>query len=216
MDRKINSMSLEIDHLFQVVASEEEAYRLATATGFRIFPKRVHEGQGTSAIFLMFEQNYFEYIWVSNEVESRQNEVQFYLRNEAVKNGGSPFGIALRGAIPDELETQFTEHIPKYGVGRFTLFFYNQSLKNYNAPELFYMNNPARTSLSNWYPKNLYADQQDKSNFEAPLKVFNQVTIYGKELPCIQILNVNFVQSDNNAMVINEGTKGKFTDFVFY
>lgn len=209
-------MNLEIDHLFQVVSSEEEAYALAKATGFKIFHKKQHTGQGTSAIFLMFEQNYFEYIWLSNEEEAQNNQIRFDLKRKAVQEGGSPFGIAMRGDLPIELVSQFIEYRPEYGIGKYQIRYYERGYHDQRLPKFFQMSSDVRKTRKDWLPKNILVNESSICNFEANLKLFNSVTVYGKELPDLKIGNVNFVVSNENKLVINEGCSGQLTPLVFY
>ena len=165
-------MTYQIDHIFQIVKNEEEAWNLARATGLKIFPRRDHQGQGTSAIFLIFEKNYFEYIWLRDAEEAKNNLLRWDLKHEAFLNGGSPFGVAFRGTIPDDLKSKFTLYKPAYGVGRYEIYMLQESLDYHKQPKFFFMQNPDRPSFSDWHPVKLYKEQMGLCNFESEIKAW--------------------------------------------
>ena len=50
--------------------------------GYTFFGPRIHKGQGTSAEFILFPKNYFEYIWIDDLEASKNNLLKLYKRDQ--------------------------------------------------------------------------------------------------------------------------------------
>src|SRR5690242_18442817 len=74
--------------------------------GFTIGPGRVHTGQGTRNLRVVFDGNYLEIAWVEHPEEVAARGLDFVARC-ARPATGYPFGCVLRGAIPDALRPRF-------------------------------------------------------------------------------------------------------------
>lgn len=213
----MNSKEFEIDHLLQIVESEEEAYRIARATGLNVFKKTDHIGQGTSGIFLIFEECYFEFIWLRDIVEARSNFLRFDKRCEAAKNDGSPFGIALRANLTPENESKlemqkFAKYNPSYGA--YTIYFSSESLSNPNLPSQFVMSHQNRPFNNDWHPIKSDSRQADACNFNSKIKRFESVEIRTPSVPLLRFPGVSFVEAKEHKMIISAGIKSSFSNLV--
>jgi hypothetical protein len=205
-------MSLEIDHLLQIVSSEDEAYRIAKATGLKIRSKTVHVGQGTSGIFFAFAECYFEFIWMRDEEEARTNLLRFDKKFNAVRDGGSPFGVSLRGNVSDPDLNTFTAYNPAYG--KYTIYFTKESLTQPHLPLLFFHTHPDRPNNVDWHPINSKTIDRNTCNFDSEIKRFNSVEIHGPHANLESFPQISFVKSDTHKMIINVGGTFKFSEIV--
>ena len=201
-----------IDHLLQIVDSEVEAYRLASATGLNIMSKTVHTGQGTSGIFLIFEECYFEYIWLRDAEEAKNNPLRFDKKFLAIKDGGSPFGVALKGNIAEQDLNQFTSYKPAYG--KYTINFTKESLANPLLPLVFVMSHPDRPNSEDWHPIKSDGRNNSLCNFDSLIKRFNSVEIQGPHLSTHPFPCIKTVKSNEHKMIISSGVNFKFSEIV--
>lgn len=206
-------MNLEIDHLLQIVESEEEAVKMATSTGLNIFSKTNHTGQGTSGIFLLFNECYYEFIWLRDEEEAKNNPLRFDLIFKAIRDGGSPFGVSMRGYMSDEELKDFTLYKPAYG--NYSIYFTNESLNDPKLPLLFFHTHPERPNASDWHPINRKtADDTNTCNFDSVIRRFNSVEIHSPYVNTHLLPNVQVVKDSRHQMIINSGAVFKFSDKV--
>ena len=87
---------LELDHVIHFVPGEDAA----DLTGFAQGPGRVHTGQGTRNVRVLFERNYLEVAWVEHPDEVAARGLDFVARC-ARPATATPFGCVLRGQIPE-------------------------------------------------------------------------------------------------------------------
>jgi hypothetical protein len=85
---------LELDHVIHFVPSEDAA----DLTGYSPGPGRVHTGQGTRNMRVLFERNYLEVVWVEDPDEVGARGLDFVARC-ARPATATPFGCVLRGEI---------------------------------------------------------------------------------------------------------------------
>lgn len=167
-------MNVEIDHFFEFVESEEKAREILTNSGFNIYKITKHAGQGTSGIFLMFEEFYLELIWLRDRIEASHNILRFDLRYDAFKDGGCPFGVAFRGKLPWKEENS-CRYEPEYGA--YTINFLNESLENIHLPLIFHMSNKNKTQVQQWHPVS-YIKDRDQCNFSSAIKHIERIEIH--------------------------------------
>jgi hypothetical protein len=99
--------ALELDHVFCLVPPDGDwADRLAAA-GWPLDAGTVHEGQGTRNRRLAWEGRYLELVWVHDRAEAAGNVLRFDRRADWARTGASPFGIGLRGVLPDDEREHF-------------------------------------------------------------------------------------------------------------
>ena len=95
---------LELDHVIRFVPSPD-----VDLAGFTIEPGRVHTGQGTRNLRIVFDRNYLELAWVEHPEEVAARGLDFVARC-ARPTTASPFGCVLRGALPPALRPHFAPY----------------------------------------------------------------------------------------------------------
>jgi hypothetical protein len=96
---------LELDHVIRFVPSGDPAY----LEGFTPGPGRVHTGQGTRNMRVMFDRNYLEVAWIDNAGEVAARGLDFAGRC-ARPATAVPFGVVLRGAIAEGERARFVPY----------------------------------------------------------------------------------------------------------
>lgn len=99
-DRRV----LEIDHAICFLPSPS-----IDLSQFTVEPGRVHTGQGTRNVRVMFERNYLELIWIEHPGEVLARGLDFVARC-ARPASACPFGLVVRGAIPPEHRARFAPY----------------------------------------------------------------------------------------------------------
>jgi hypothetical protein len=94
-------MTLELDHIFCMVAADGAAASRLEAAGWLLDAGTAHAGQGTRNRRLAWPEQYLELLWVADDAEARANPLRLDRRAEWTDTGASPFGFALRGRLPD-------------------------------------------------------------------------------------------------------------------
>jgi hypothetical protein len=94
-------MTLELDHVFCMVAADGDAASRLEAAGWLLDAGIAHAGQGTRNRRLAWPEQYLELLWVADDAEARANPVRLDRRADWTHSGASPFGFALRGQLPD-------------------------------------------------------------------------------------------------------------------
>lgn len=147
------SMSLELDHVFCFCEPTVPEAQRAQEFEFTVLPERTHQGQGTANRCIVFEENYLELIYLSSREDSQKNEMKLYQRADWKQTKASPFGIALRGTIPEKYRNDFWEYKPAYAQGK-SIFIHNFNQKHPEVPLLFVMPLPEGASLDSMRPGN--------------------------------------------------------------
>ena len=107
-------MSLELDHIFCFCDPLLPEVEILESEGFILTSGRKHEGQGTANRSIMFESNYLELIFIESKKDAQLNKLNLSLRANWKTTGSNPFGIALRGEIPEKDLKNFWEYSPPY------------------------------------------------------------------------------------------------------
>lgn len=144
-------MSLELDHVFCFCEPPVPEALRAQELGFTVLPERTHQGQGTSNRCIVFEENYLEFIYLSSKEDSQKNDLKLYRRADWKNTKASPFGIALRGTIPEKYKNDFWEYKPAYAQGK-SIFIHKFSEEHPEAPLLFVMPLPDGGSVEMMRP----------------------------------------------------------------
>jgi hypothetical protein len=98
---------LHLDHVFCMVPPDGEwAARLADA-GWSLDAGRAHAGQGTRNRRLVLARQYLELAWVEDDAVARGNQLRLDRRADWRRTGASPFGIGLRGRLPEERQADY-------------------------------------------------------------------------------------------------------------
>jgi len=98
---------LEFDHVFCMVTPDGEAARLLERNGWLLDAGTAHAGQGTRNRRLWWPEQFLELLWVADSDEARSNQLRLDVRADWVSSGASPFGIALRGSLPENRARDF-------------------------------------------------------------------------------------------------------------
>ncbi len=112
-------MTLQFDHAFSFVPSgskSEIASRLVIA-GFIPGPSKRHTGQGTENLVLLFQKNYFEFIWECAPDEISSHDIKracLKERSQWPSSRYSPFGLAVQGSSADEMPFPKWDYRPPY------------------------------------------------------------------------------------------------------
>jgi hypothetical protein len=94
-------MTLELDHVFCMVAPDRSAARRLEAAGWLLDAGTEHPGQGTRNRRLAWADCYFELLWVSDPEQARANPLRLDRRGDWPRSGASPVGIGLRGQLTE-------------------------------------------------------------------------------------------------------------------
>jgi hypothetical protein len=98
---------LHLDHVFCMVPPDGDwAARLAAA-GWALDAGTAHAGQGTRNRRLVLARQHLELAWVQDEAVARGNQLRLDRRANWRRTGASPFGIGLRGRLPEERQADY-------------------------------------------------------------------------------------------------------------
>jgi hypothetical protein len=90
---------LELDHVFCMVSDPDQAVRRLEHDGWVLDPGQGHRGQGTRNRRVLWPQQYFELLWLTDAAEARANPLRLDRRADGTATGASPFGLGFRGQI---------------------------------------------------------------------------------------------------------------------
>jgi Glyoxalase-like domain len=90
---------LELDHVFCLVTDPGPAARRLEEDGWVLDAGQVHPGQGTRNRRLVWNEQFFELLWVVDADEARDNPLRLDRRADWVTTGYSPVGLGFRGQI---------------------------------------------------------------------------------------------------------------------
>lgn len=101
-------MEWELDHIFFATAEPREVEQFLSRAGMVFEPPRAHPGQGTANVCAVFENAYFELLFLNEPSEIGSATVQPLGLNERIHwrdTGACPFGLCFRSAGSDESVT---------------------------------------------------------------------------------------------------------------
>jgi hypothetical protein len=90
---------LELDHVFCMVSDPDRAARRLEDDGWVLDAGQAHRGQGTRNRRLLWPQQYFELVWLTDAAEAGTNPLRLDRRAAGITTGASPFGLGFRGLI---------------------------------------------------------------------------------------------------------------------
>ncbi|MCC6394033.1 MAG: VOC family protein [Bryobacterales bacterium] len=105
---RLQYWGMELDHVFVCAPRGERDTALLTAAGFPLGARLVHSGQGTANAVFFFGNAYFELLWLHDEAETELPAVRpLGLKARCLwrSAGACPFGLALRGSLPEGMRT---------------------------------------------------------------------------------------------------------------
>jgi hypothetical protein len=98
---------LELDHVFFIVTDPAEAVRRLEDDGWVLDAGQAHRGQGTRNRRLVWREQFFELVWVTDAAEARANRVRLDRRADWTTTGTSPIGLAFRGQVDPAHNDEF-------------------------------------------------------------------------------------------------------------
>ncbi len=112
-------MPVELDHVFVCASPGAPEADELLRFGLHEGPPNRHPGQGTACRRFSFRNAMLELIWVSNEIEARNEptgRTRLWERWSGRDAGACPFGICLRpaGTEPDKVPFPFWDYRPSY------------------------------------------------------------------------------------------------------
>jgi hypothetical protein len=98
---------LELDHVFCITTDPGRAARLLEDDGWVLDAGQAHPGQGTRNRRLVWPEQFFELLWVTDAAEARANPVRLDRRADWTTTGASPIGLAFRGQLDPADNAEF-------------------------------------------------------------------------------------------------------------
>lgn len=98
---------LELDHVFCMVADPGQAARRLEDAGWVLDAGQAHRGQGTRNRRLVWPEQFFELVWVTDVGEASSNPLRLDRRADWATTGASPFGLGFRGWIRPQESDEF-------------------------------------------------------------------------------------------------------------
>jgi len=126
-------MTMVLNHYFTLVDKSFPQRQDLLKQGFKLTGPRSHKGQGTSAEFILFPKNYFEYIWIDDLEASKNNLLNLYRRNQ--KNS-CKYGLCFTGALPEEHSKDFILYNPPYRPSS-KIMVLEESIEDLSMPLIF-------------------------------------------------------------------------------
>ncbi len=201
--------NLEIDHLFCFCSSELKEATLAVKVGFKLNNGIRHERQGTANRCIIFNENYFEFIFMDSLEDAQKNPLRLDRRANWQATQCSPFGIALRGILSEEDRRQFWEYHPPYFPTK-TILIHKSSETNPEWPLLFVMPTPENMSLEMMRPANSTRIEPSLLKHENGANKIEKVEVSGPnyQWPLAQaIKQILLINSNSPKMNIHVNTK---------
>lgn len=148
-------MAMVLNHYFTLIDKSFHQKKELLKQGFKLHGPNCHKGQGTSAEFVLFPKNYFEYIWIDDLESSKNNLLQLYKR---VQDDACKYGLCFSGALPEEHHEDFVLYIPPFSPNS-KIMVLVESINDLSMPLIFVdvkSNDPKDSEPQN--SKNLSAD----------------------------------------------------------
>lgn len=122
-----------LNHYFTLVDKSFPQKENLLRRGYIFHGPSSHKGQGTSAEFVLFPKNYFEYIWVDDHEASKNNLLQLYKREH---QSSCKYGLCFSGALPREYKKDFILYTPPYSP-KTKILVLQESLVDLRMPLIF-------------------------------------------------------------------------------
>jgi hypothetical protein len=98
---------LELDHVFCMTTDPGRAARRLEHDGWVLDAGQAHPGQGTRNRRLVWPEQFFELLWVTDAAEARANPLRLDRRADWTTTGASPIGLAFRGQLDPADNAEF-------------------------------------------------------------------------------------------------------------
>ncbi len=194
-------MSYEFNHTFMFVDKDFPEESLFRDSDLICTMEREHLGQGTSAKFIMFPDNYLEFIWMSNKDDAKKNLIPIQEKANWKTSGWNPFGIAFSGHVPENEKKYFEEYSPDYNRGK-SIWIDKRSIENKEWPLLFFMEPAKDLGPKSYRPSVMLKDRPEAAISKNCIK---QLTYHGPkfEVPSYAKSSlISFVDSNSYLMEI--------------
>jgi hypothetical protein len=106
-------MRLELDHVM-VFVPDPDAVEPGWFPGCTYEPGQRHTGQGTRNRRVVFPDNFVELVWIDDADAHERTGLRFGPRC-ARRAGACPFGVVLRGAVPEQDRARFAGYVVPAG-----------------------------------------------------------------------------------------------------
>jgi glyoxalase-like protein len=106
-------VSFELDHVM-VFVPDPDAIEPGWFPGCRFEPGQRHTGQGTRNRRVVFPRSFIELVWIDDGEAHERTGLRFGPRC-ARKAGACPFGVVLRGAVPEADRKRFAGYVVPAG-----------------------------------------------------------------------------------------------------
>ena len=122
-----------LNHYFTLVDKSFPQKEELLKQGFKLHGPNCHKGQGTSAEFVLFPKNYFEYIWIDDVESSKNNLLQLYKREQSL---ACKYGLCFSGILPKEHIKDFVLYVPPYSPNS-KIMVLKESIDDLSMPLIF-------------------------------------------------------------------------------
>lgn len=126
-------MTMALNHYFTLVDKSFPQKQELLKQGFKLIGPSCHKGQGTSAEFVLFPINYFEYIWIDDLDASKNNLLKLHRRDQ---EGACKYGLCFTGIIPKEHFKGFIPYFPPYSPNT-KIMVLKESINDLSMPLIF-------------------------------------------------------------------------------
>lgn len=126
-------MAMALNHYFTLVNKSFPQKQELIKQGYKLMGPSCHKGQGTSAEFILFPKNYFEYIWIDDLEASKRNLLKLYRRDQ---EDACKYGLCFTGALPEEHREDFILYNPPYSPNS-KIMVLEESIEDLSMPLIF-------------------------------------------------------------------------------
>jgi len=126
-------MAMVLNHYFTLINKSFHQKQDLLKQGFKLTGPRSHKGQGTSAEFILFPQNYIEYIWIDDLEASKNNLLKLYRRDQ---ENTCKYGLCFTGILPEEHSKDFILYSPPYNQNS-KIMVLEESVDDLSMPFIF-------------------------------------------------------------------------------
>jgi hypothetical protein len=164
-----------LNHYFTLIDKSFPQKEELLKQGFKLHGPNCHKGQGTSAEFVLFPKNYFEYIWIDDLESSKNNLLKLYKREH---ENACKYGLCFSGVLPKEYVKDFILYIPPYSPNN-RIMVLEESINDLTMPLIFMLanfedskdsepQNSKNLSVELLNPQERFFIPEDIKNFKIP------------------------------------------------
>jgi hypothetical protein len=126
-----------LNHYFTLIGKSFPQKKELLKQGFKLHGPKCHKRQGTSAEFVLFPKNYFEYIWIDDLEASKNNLLMLYRRDQ---ESACKYGLCFTGVLPEEYSKDFIFYTPPYSPNS-KIMVLEESIDDLSMPLVFILTN---------------------------------------------------------------------------